>query len=49
MYNKKATYTQNLINLMKEKNITCKVVGRAERRNVALFYYESCNIKNKYS
>ena len=33
MYNKKATNTQNLFNLMKEKKITCKVVGRAERRN----------------
>ena len=32
IYNKKATNTQNLFNLMKEKKITCKVVGRAERR-----------------
>ena len=33
IYNKKATNTQNLFNLMKEKKkITCKVVGRVERR-----------------
>ena len=32
IYNKKATNTQNLFNLMKEKIITCKVVGRAKRR-----------------
>ena len=34
IYNKKATNTKNLFNLMKEKKkITCKVVGRTERRN----------------
>ena len=32
IYNKKATNTQNLFNLMKEKKITWKVVGRAEKR-----------------
>ena len=33
IYNKKATNTQNLFNLMKEKKkITYRVVGRVERR-----------------
>ena len=33
IYNKKATNTQDLFNLKKEKKkISCKVVGRAERR-----------------
>ena len=32
IYNKKATNTQNLFNLMKKKN-TCKVVGKAKNRN----------------
>ena len=32
IYNKKATNTQDLFNLKKEKKITCKVVGRAEKR-----------------
>ena len=32
IYNKKVTNTQNLFNLMKEKKIICKVVGKAERR-----------------
>ena len=32
IYNKKATNTQNLFNLMKEKKNTSKVVGRAKRR-----------------
>ena len=31
IHNKNATNTQNLFNLMKEKKITCKIVGRAER------------------
>ena len=31
IYNKKATNTQNLFNLMEKKN-TCKVVGGVERR-----------------
>ena len=31
-YNKKATNTQILFNLMKEEKNTCKVVGRVERR-----------------
>ena len=32
IYNKKATNTQNLFNLMEKKN-TCKVVGGVERRS----------------
>ena len=32
IYNKKATNTQNLFNLMKENKNTCKVVGRVEKR-----------------
>ena len=32
IYNKKATNTQNLFNLMKENKNTCKVVGRLGRR-----------------
>ena len=34
IYNKKATNTQNLFNLMKKKKkIPCKIVGRVERRS----------------
>ena len=34
IYNKKATNTQNLFNLMKKKKKnTCKVVGKAKNRN----------------
>ena len=32
IYNKKVTNTQNLFNLMKEKKITYKVVGRTKNR-----------------